>query len=95
MVCGHMKRATPIRILLASCLLTATASVAHAQSTTPGGVPPPPGMSLRNPLPCDFRNLFGLAIFSAERFSDPSRAKTFSVGFVDLFVTAMARSWSW
>jgi hypothetical protein len=41
-----MKRTAPIRILLASCLLTAAASVAHAQSTTPGGAPPPPGMSL-------------------------------------------------
>jgi hypothetical protein len=37
-----MKRATPICVLLASCLV----SVAHSQSTTPGGMPPPPGMSL-------------------------------------------------
>jgi hypothetical protein len=41
-----MKRMALIRILLTSCLLTATASVVHAQSTTPGGMPPPSGMSL-------------------------------------------------
>jgi hypothetical protein len=65
MVCGHMKRTTPIRILLASCLLTTTASVAHAQSTTPGGAPPPPGMSLaesaamRYPQPVRVGDLLG------------------------------------
>ena len=65
MVCGHMKRTTPICILLASCLLTATASVAHAQSTTPGGAPPPPGMSLaesaamRFPQPVRVGDLLG------------------------------------
>ena len=65
MVCGHMKRTAPIRSLLASCLLTATASVAHAQSTTPGGVPPPPGMSLaesaamRFPQPVRVGDLLG------------------------------------
>ncbi len=47
MVRGPMTRTAPIRILLASCLLTATAIMAHAQSTTPGGMPPPPGMSLQ------------------------------------------------
>ncbi|HVY15638.1 MAG TPA: PRC-barrel domain-containing protein [Rhodopila sp.] len=36
----------PIHVLLASCLLAGTASMAHAQSKTPGGMPPPPGMSL-------------------------------------------------
>jgi PRC-barrel domain len=46
MVCRHMKRAAPIRILLASCILTASANTVQAQSTTPGGMPPPPGMSL-------------------------------------------------
>jgi PRC-barrel domain len=46
MVCRHMKRAAPIRILLASCILTASANAVQAQSTTPGGMPPPPGMSL-------------------------------------------------
>jgi hypothetical protein len=65
MVCGHMKRTTPIRILLASCLLTATARVAHGQSTTPGGAPPPPGMSLaesaamRFPQPVRVGDLLG------------------------------------
>ena len=65
MVCGYMKRAAPLRILLASCLLTATASVAHTQSTTPGGVPPPPGMSLaesaamRFPQPVRVGDLLG------------------------------------
>lgn len=65
MVCGHMKRTAPIRILLASCLLTATASVADAQSTTPGGMPPPPGMSLaestamRFPQPVRVGDLLG------------------------------------
>ena len=43
MVCRHMKRTVPIRILLAFCLVSATKSVAQAQSTTPGGMPPPPG----------------------------------------------------
>lgn len=46
MVCRHMKRAVPIRILLASCILTASANAVQAQSTTPGGMPPPLGMSL-------------------------------------------------
>jgi PRC-barrel domain len=65
MVCGHMKRATPIRILLAFCLLSATTSVARAQSTTPGGMPPPPGMSLaesaatRFPQPVRVGDLLG------------------------------------
>ena len=60
-----MKRTTPIRILLASCLLTATATVAHAQSTTPGGAQPPPGMSLaesaamRFPQPVRVGDLLG------------------------------------
>ena len=65
MVCRHMKRAAPVRILLASCLLTATADAAHAQSTTPGGMPPPPGMSLaesaamRFPQPVRVGDLLG------------------------------------
>jgi hypothetical protein len=56
-----MKRTAPIGILLASCLV----SVAHAQSTTPGGVPPPPGMSLaesaamRFPQPVRVGDLLG------------------------------------
>ena len=60
-----MKRTVPIRVLLASCLLTATASAAHAQSTAPGGMPPPPGMSLaestamRFPQPVRVGDLLG------------------------------------
>jgi hypothetical protein len=60
-----MKRAMPIRILLAFCLVSATTSVAHAQSTTPGGMPPPPGMSLaesaamRFPQPVRVGDLLG------------------------------------
>jgi hypothetical protein len=65
MVRGHMKRATPIRILLAFCLVSATTSVARAQSTTPGGMPPPPGMNLaesaamRFPQPVRVGDLLG------------------------------------
>jgi PRC-barrel domain len=60
-----MTRATPIRVLLASCLLTGVASVVHAQSSTPGGMPPPPGMSLaestamRFPQPVRVGDLLG------------------------------------
>jgi hypothetical protein len=60
-----MKRATPIRIVLAFCILTATANVVQAQSTTPGGMPPPPGMSLtesaamRFPQPVRVGDLLG------------------------------------
>jgi hypothetical protein len=60
-----MMRTSPIRVLLAACLLTATASVAHAQSTTPGGMPPPAGMSLaesaamRFPQPVRVGDLLG------------------------------------
>jgi len=65
MVCGPVKRMARIRILLASCLLSATASVADAQSTTPGGMPPPPNMSLadsaamRFPQPVRVGDLLG------------------------------------
>jgi hypothetical protein len=65
MVCGHMKRTAPIRILLASCIMTASANAVHAQSTTPGGMPPPPGMSLakstdmRFPQPVRVGDLLG------------------------------------
>ena len=60
-----MKRTVPIRILLAFCFVSATKSVAQAQSTTPGGVPPPPGMSLaesaamRFPQPVRVGDLLG------------------------------------
>ena len=65
MVCGHMKRTVPIRILFAFCLVSATTSVARAQSTTPGGMPPPPGMNLaesaamRFPQPVRVGDLLG------------------------------------
>jgi hypothetical protein len=60
-----MKRTAPIRILLASCIMTASANAVHAQSTTPGGMPPPPGMSLakstdmRFPQPVRVGDLLG------------------------------------
>ncbi|WP_158929413.1 PRC-barrel domain-containing protein [Acidisphaera sp. S103] len=55
----------PSRILLAWCLLAASADAVHAQSTTPGGMPPPPGMSLpasaamRFPQPVRVGDLLG------------------------------------
>ena len=60
-----MKRTVAIRILLASCCLGALAGFARAQSNTPGGMPPPPGMSLaqstamRFPQPVRVGNLIG------------------------------------
>jgi hypothetical protein len=65
MVCRHMKRVAAIRILFGSCLLTAIASAVQAQSTTPGGMAPPPGMSLasstamRFPQPVRVGDLLG------------------------------------
>jgi hypothetical protein len=41
-----MKRTVAIRILLAPCVLAGGLNFAGAQSTAPGGMPPPPGMSL-------------------------------------------------
>ena len=41
-----MTRALTIRVLLGVGLLAGAESAVHAQSTTPGGMPPPPGMSL-------------------------------------------------
>jgi hypothetical protein len=64
MVCRHMMRSVSIRILLGSCFLVA-ANLVHAQSTTPGGMPPPPGMSLaesaamRFPQPVRVGDLLG------------------------------------
>jgi hypothetical protein len=60
-----MVRGPMNHILLGLCLLTATASIAYAQSTTPGGMPPPPGMSLaestamRFPQPVRVGDLIG------------------------------------
>jgi hypothetical protein len=55
-----MMRSVPIRILLGSCFLAVAMNLVHAQSTTPGGMPPPPGMSL--------------AESTAMRFPQPVRA---------------------
>jgi hypothetical protein len=55
-----MMRSVPVRILFGSCFLAAAANVVHAQSTTPGGMLPPPGM--------------GLAESAAMRFPQPVRA---------------------
>ena len=60
-----MMRSVPIRILLGSCFLAAAVNLVHAQSTTPGGMPPPPGMSLaesaamRFPQPVRVGDLLG------------------------------------
>jgi hypothetical protein len=60
-----MMHSLPIRILLGSCFLAAAMNLAHAQSTTPGGMPPPPGMSLaesaamRFPQPVRVGDLLG------------------------------------
>jgi hypothetical protein len=60
-----MKRTVPIRILLMSCYLASIVTPVHAQSTTPGGMPPPPGMSLaqsaamRFPQPVRVGDLIG------------------------------------
>jgi len=55
-----MKRAMAVRIVLAWCILTAITNQVDAQSATPGGMPPPPGMSL--------------AASAAMRFPQPVRA---------------------
>ena len=60
-----MKRMAPIRVLLASCFLASAVNSVRAQSTTPGGMPPPPGMSLaqstamRFPQPVRVGDLIG------------------------------------
>jgi hypothetical protein len=60
-----MMRSVLIRILLGSCFLAAAMNLVHAQSTTPGGMPPPPGMSLaestamRFPQPVRVGDLLG------------------------------------
>lgn len=46
MVRGHMTGARPRRALGICGALVVLSGIAHAQSTTPGGMPPPPGMSL-------------------------------------------------
>jgi len=60
-----MMRSVPVRILLGSCFLAAAVNLVHAQSTTPGGMPPPSGMSLaestamRFPQPVRVGDLLG------------------------------------
>jgi hypothetical protein len=76
MVCGHMRRSVPVRILLGSCLMGATTSMVNAQSTTPGGMPPPPGMSLaasaamRFPQPVRVGDLLGRDIIAPVESQD-------------------------
>ncbi|GAN76486.1 hypothetical protein Asru_0104_09 [Acidisphaera rubrifaciens HS-AP3] len=41
-----MTRAAPLRLLIWAGSVAAAIASAHAQSPTPGGMPPPPGMSL-------------------------------------------------
>jgi hypothetical protein len=61
-------RSVPICILLGSCFLAAAMNLVHAQSTMPGGMPPPPGMSLaestamRFPQPVRVGDLLGRAV---------------------------------
>ena len=60
-----MMRSVAIRILLGACFLTAAVNPGQAQSTAPGGMPPPPGMSLaesaamRFPQPVRVGDLLG------------------------------------
>jgi len=65
MVCRVMNVVASMRTLLAAGVLVATAGVADAQSRTPGGMPPPTGMSLaesaamRFPQPVRVGDLLG------------------------------------
>ena len=60
-----MMRPVAVRITLASCFLATAVNLIQAQSTTPGGMPPPPGMSLaestamRFPQPVRVGDLLG------------------------------------
>jgi hypothetical protein len=60
-----MRRARPFRLLLACGLVLAASRAVVAQSPTPGGMPPPPGMSLeasaamRFPQPVRVGDLIG------------------------------------
>jgi hypothetical protein len=64
MVRGDLTSMALLRVLLV-CGALATAGAAHAQSTMPGGMPPPPGMSLaestamRFPQPVRVGDLLG------------------------------------
>jgi hypothetical protein len=46
MVRRNLSTAAPWRFLVVCSVLAVLTGTAHAQSTTPGGMPPPPGMSL-------------------------------------------------
>ena len=65
MVCWNMSVERPARILCLCGGLVILVAVAHAQSDTPGGMPPPPGMSLaesaamRFPQPVRVGDLLG------------------------------------
>jgi hypothetical protein len=62
---GPMKRQMALGALLVSCILIGPSREVHAQSATPGGMPPPPGMSLaestamRFPQPVRVGDLIG------------------------------------
>jgi hypothetical protein len=64
MVRGDLSAMASLRLLFV-CGMLAVAGAAHAQSTTPGGMPPPPGMSLaesaamRFPQPVRVGDLLG------------------------------------
>jgi hypothetical protein len=64
LVCRALRAVVALRLLLAGGMLAA-AGMAQAQSTTPGGMPPPPGMSLaastamRFPQPVRVGDLLG------------------------------------
>lgn len=63
-----MRGSAPVGLLLGTCFLAAAMNLAHAQSTMPGGMPPPPGMSLadsaamRFPQPVRVGDLLGRAV---------------------------------
>ncbi len=65
MVCRAVTRTVPLKILLWAGFLTVSTASVRAQSTTPGGMPPPPGMSLpastamRFPQPVRVGDLIG------------------------------------
>ena len=46
MVRGNLRAVASLRLLVV-CGMVSMAGAVHAQSTTPGGMPPPPGMSLQ------------------------------------------------
>ena len=81
--------------LLFVCGTLAVAGTAHAQSNTPGGMPPPPGMSLAESAAMRFPQPVRAGDLSVERFSVLSRARMFSAGFAASFAAQTVRSWLW